>query len=138
MRTFALLAVLLSPSVAAADTVYRWTDAAGQVHFSDDPSVSVATEFRLRPSPQRGAERPRGGVRRGEKTLLRDAAERRKREISQRRKERKKWRQAQAKRAKTCAQTRQRLAELRSPRTGWEERRRILKKRRALRCFGER
>lgn len=132
------LLLLLFSMITAADNIYRWTDAAGQVHFSDAPPSVVAAEVSLHTTSRDRRAGIGQGVRAGEKTLLRDAAKRRKRELSQRGAAHRKWREARAKRSRICARTQQRLAALSSPRYGWEERRKILKQRRALRCFGDR
>jgi len=50
-------ALLLTATAAMAVEVYRWTDAAGRVHFGDKPSGVAAETITVEPSPGPTAER---------------------------------------------------------------------------------
>lgn len=49
MRQLALIALLLASASASAAQVYRWTDAAGKVHYGDRP-VAGAESLDVRPA----------------------------------------------------------------------------------------
>ena len=55
------LVVLLAPSVVAAQQAYKWTDAAGTVHYSEHRPVGAATVMKLpgdehRTTPEQAVE----------------------------------------------------------------------------------
>lgn len=59
-----MLAALVSPAAAFAGEIYRWTDASGNVHFSDHAN-STAKKVDVRPT--RPLPAPRYGVKRRSK-----------------------------------------------------------------------
>jgi len=67
----------LSPALVAGD-VYRWSDAQGQVHFSDAPPADGT--MALQRTLPHGTPAPAQGLRTGERKALRTYHERKRRE----------------------------------------------------------
>jgi hypothetical protein len=98
-----LLCLLLLPGLAAAE-IYRWTDANGQVHFSQRPAAAGAEKVEVKPQV---VERDQ---------LTREREERTNRFYDARRGEQAQAAQVaaerQAKRAEECRELRNRLASI--------------------------
>ena len=45
MRTFAILVILLACKNGFTDTIQKWTDESGQVHYGDNPPAAIAGEI---------------------------------------------------------------------------------------------
>lgn len=135
MRLVPVALCLLLSVPTHAGTWYRWIDAEGEVHFSDAEPPPGASGVRMQHTPSGQAGRAEG-VRPGERRLLREAEQRRERQLGQRRAARRKWHQGRARRTRACRETRQELRSLDSLRSGSEQRRRLLRRRRELRCLG--
>lgn len=58
-RSIALIALLILPLAAGAATVYKWTDAEGNVHFSDQPDSLPQAEKLDVPVNRAGTTPPR-------------------------------------------------------------------------------
>jgi len=45
MRTFAILVILLACKNGFTDTIQKWTDESGQVHYGDNPPAAIAANI---------------------------------------------------------------------------------------------
>lgn len=133
-----LLALLLAAlsTTLNAGTIYRWTDSSGQVHFSD--AAPARNEVSTRTYDESAPTAPVPGIRPGERRMLQRAEQREQRIRNSRTAARRAFHREHAERRRVCRDTEKRLAGLRSLKTGSEQRRRLLRKRRSLRCFGAR
>lgn len=99
---------LLLAAPATAGTVWQWTDARGQVHFSDTaPHQSLETEQITYPAkPSAPAA---GGLRPGERKRLQLMQQRQRRQLQQASEARRRSDRTTAARRKNCQATREQL-----------------------------